>query len=260
MSISVETARPLTRLVPAATPSLPAMRTLSTMGIGTLGDYIDPTVLPTSARATWNNEALSDLPGTIVPFSSGSQLYGAGDPTDYLYSIVSGVARCYQVTADGRRQIVGFYLPGDLFGFGCGSKHMLSADAVGKSKVRMMKLTAVTALAARDEEIAQRLWTGLVVELCRDRRHILRLGTTARARVASFLLEMARRTSDTDGVDLPMPRQDIADYLSISLETVSRALTQLTSMSAITLFGTRKIKIRDHKLLKRLTCETISTR
>jgi CRP/FNR family transcriptional regulator, nitrogen fixation regulation protein len=255
MSISVESARPLTQLVPPA--NRPPARTLSTIGIC---NYIDPALPPTSASGTWTDEAPSDLPGTIVSFSAGSQLYGVGDTTDYLYLIVSGIARCYRVTGDGRRQIVGFYLPGDLFGFGCGGTHTLSTDAVGKSKVRMTKLTAVTALAARDAEVAQQLWAGLAVESCRNQRHILRLGTTARARVASFLLEMARRTSDTDRVDLPMPRQDIADYLSISMETVSRALTQLTSMSAIAMFGTRKIKIRDHQLLKRLTAETISTR
>ena len=256
MSIGVETARPLTRLVPTANPSVLARRTLSTIGIENFGDYSGRTVLPISSRAAWNNESAFELTGTIVPFAKGSQLYGAGDPADYLYSIASGVARTYRVTADGRRQIVGFYLPGDLFGFGCGNRHILSTDAVSKTTVRMMRLTALTALADRDAEVAKRMWIGLVEELCRDQRHILRLGTTARARVASFLLEMARRTSGTGTVELAIPRQDIADYLSITIETVSRTLTQLAGMSAIAFFDARKIEIRNHKVLKRLTSET----
>jgi CRP/FNR family transcriptional regulator, nitrogen fixation regulation protein len=242
--------------VPASNSSVPTKLTLSALQIGTLGDYSGRTVLPVSTRAIWNSESTLESTGTIVPFSKGSQIYGAGNPADYLYSIISGVARCYRVTADGRRQIVGFYVPGDLFGFGCGDKHILSIDAVSKTSVRIMRRTALTSLAARDVEVAQRLWIGLVEELCRNQRHILRLGTTARARIASFLLELDRRTSNTGTVELAIPRQDMADYLSITIETASRTLTQLARMSAIAFFGARKIEILNHKLLKRLTSET----
>src|ERR1700720_956061 len=82
-----------------------------------------------------------DQMGTEVPFARNGQFYCEGEPATYLYRIISGVARIYRMTTEGRRQIVAFYVPGDLFGFEAGETHMLSAEAITDTRVRMVKRT-----------------------------------------------------------------------------------------------------------------------
>ena len=194
--------------------------------------------------------------GTIVSFSGGSQLYGENEPAEYLYCLVAGVARGYRMTPDGRRQVVAFYVPGDLFGFELAGEHSFSVEAVSNSKVRMIKRTLISVAAAHDQDIAEDLVSSLAHELRRNQQHVRRLGKTAPERVASFVLELAERLSKDGMVDVPMSRRDIADYLGVTIETVSRTLTQLTNMAAIAMFGPRKIAIRDSGLLQRCASDT----
>jgi CRP/FNR family transcriptional regulator, nitrogen fixation regulation protein len=196
-----------------------------------------------------------DRIGTIAQFVPRSQFYSEMDPAKYLYKLISGVARGYRVTADGRRQIVAFYMPGDLFGFELGQSHTLSVEAISNASVRLINRHAIMTIAGRDEEVAKDMWTSLAYEFHRDREHILRLGKTAQERVASFLWEMSERLPKCGIVVLPMSRLDIADYLGLTIETVSRMLKQLVKLSVITISGTRKITIHDPLLLKRLTSQ-----
>lgn len=193
--------------------------------------------------------------GTLVSFSGGSQLYGEREPADYLYSLVAGVARGYRMTPDGRRQVVAFYVAGDLFGFELGGEHSFSVEAVSDSKVRMIKRTLISLAVARDRGIAEDLVSGITHELRRNQQHVRRLGKTAPERVASFVLELADRLSKDGMVDVPMSRRDIADYLGVTIETVSRTLTQLTNLAAISMYGPRKIAIRNSALLQRFASE-----
>ena len=136
---------------------------------------------------------------------------------------------------DGRRQISAFYFPGDIFGLETGEEHTFSAEAITDSKVLVIKRSTVVSLAARDNEVARQLWTLTSRELRRVQDHILLLIKTAEERVVSFLLEMAARRPGANTVELPMSRQDIADYLGLTIETVSRTLSQLEDTATIEL-------------------------
>jgi len=192
-----------------------------------------------------------ELLGTEVAFPRNGQFYVEGDSSTYLYKIVSGVARSYRMTADGRRQIVAFYVSGDVFGFEVGDSHTLSAEAVTDVRVRLVKLASLLNIASHDDDVAHQLWLNVGREIRRNQDHILQLGRAAPARVASFLLEMARRMPGADAVALSISRLDIADYLDIRIETVSRTLTQLARSGAIAL-SCRKIIVRNRALLTEL--------
>jgi CRP/FNR family transcriptional regulator, nitrogen fixation regulation protein len=193
-----------------------------------------------------------EMMGAQMSFSRNAEIYGEGEAADYLYRVVTGAVRTYKVLADGRRQVGGFYLPGDIFGVEPGDEHTFSAEAISESKVLVMKRSAVLALAERDSEVARQLWTLTGRELRRVQDHILLLIKSAQERVAAFLLEMAKRISGENAVDLPMSRQDIADYLGLTIETVSRTLTHLESAATIEVPTSRRIVLRNRAALSRL--------
>jgi CRP/FNR family nitrogen fixation transcriptional regulator len=193
-----------------------------------------------------------ELMGASMSFARNAEIYGEDEPADYLYKVISGTVRTYKVLSDGRRQIGAFYLPGDIFGLEMGDEHTFSAEAICDSKVLVIKRSAVVGLAARDNEVARQLWTLTGCELRRVQDHILLLIKTAQERVVSFLLEMAARTPAGNAVELPMSRQDIADYLGLTIETVSRTLTHLENAAAIELPSSRRIVLRNRTALGRL--------
>jgi CRP-like cAMP-binding protein len=139
-----------------------------------------------------------------------------------------------------------------MFGLEIGDEHTFSAEAITDSKVLVIKRTAVVRLATHDNDVARQLWTLTGRELQRVQEHILLLVKTARERVVSFLLEMAGRLSASNVVELPMSRQDIADYLGLTIETVSRTLTHLEMSAAIELPSSRRIILRNRTALGRL--------
>jgi CRP/FNR family transcriptional regulator, nitrogen fixation regulation protein len=193
-----------------------------------------------------------ELMGATMPFSRNSEIYGENEPADYLYKVVSGAVRTYKVLIDGRRQIGAFYLPGDIFGLEIGAEHSFSAEAITDCRIIVIKRSAVVALAARDNEVAQEMWALTARELQRMQAHVLVLIKSAQERVASFLLEMAERAPAAGVVELPMSRQDIADYLGLTIETVSRTLTHLEKTAAIEVPTSRRILLRNRSALNRL--------
>jgi CRP-like cAMP-binding protein len=193
-----------------------------------------------------------ELMGASMSFARNVEIYGEDEPADYLYKVISGTVRTYKVLSDGRRQIGAFYLPGDIFGLEMGDEHTFSAEAITDSKVLVIKRSAVVGLAARNNEVARQLWTLTGRELRRVQDHILLLIKTAQERVVSFLLEMAARMPAGNAVELPMSRQDIADYLGLTIETVSRTLTHLENAAAIELPSSRRVVLRNRAALGRL--------
>ena len=193
-----------------------------------------------------------ELMGALVPFARNAEIYGENEPADYLYKIVSGAVRTYKVLVDGRRQIGGFYLPGDMFGLETGEDHAFSAEAITGCKIIVIKRSAVAVQAARDNDVARQMWELTARELRRTQDRILVLIKSAQERVAGFLLEMAERSSVGGAVELPMSRQDIADYLGLTIETVSRTLTQLEKTAAIELPTSRRILLRNRTALNRM--------
>jgi CRP/FNR family nitrogen fixation transcriptional regulator len=143
-------------------------------------------------------------------------------------------------------------MPGDMFGLEVGDDHTFSAEAICDCKVLVIKRSALVALAARNNEVARQLWTMTAGELHRAQNHMMLLIKTAQERVAGFLLEMAKRSSAITEVELPMSRQDIADYLGLTIETVSRTLTQLENSAAIAVPTSRRIVLRNRAALTRL--------
>jgi CRP-like cAMP-binding protein len=190
--------------------------------------------------------------GIVMPFAHNSEIYGENEPTEYLYKVISGTVRTYKVLMDGRRQIGAFHAPGDVFGFESGEEHTFSAEAITDCKIALIKRTALMAAAARDNEVARYMWALTTRELQRAQAHTLLLIKGAQERVATFLLEMAERAPTGATVELEMSRQDIADYLGLTLETVSRTLNKLGKTATIELSSARCIVLRDHSALSRL--------
>ncbi len=193
-----------------------------------------------------------DLMGLVMPFARNEEIYGEGESADYAYKVLSGSVRVYKVLNDGRRQISAFYLPGDIFGLEPGDEHAFSADAIANSNILVVKRSAVAALTARDITSAQQLWALTARELQYMQDHVVLLVKSARERIASFLLQMGQRVSSANEIELPMSRQDIADYLGLTIETVSRTLTQLENSAAIALPASRRIVIRNRAALTQL--------
>jgi CRP/FNR family transcriptional regulator, nitrogen fixation regulation protein len=204
--------------------------------------------LPGAAMQTGTIE----LMGACMCFAANEEIYGESEPAEYLYKVVSGTVRTYKVLVDGRRQIGAFHLPGDIFGFETGDEHPFSAEAITECKIIVIKRSTVMALAARDNDIAHQMWALTACELRRVQEHSLVLIKSAEERVAGFLLEMADRVPSGGAVELPMSRQDIADYLGLTIETVSRTLKHLENAAAIEVPKRRRILLRNRSALRRL--------
>lgn len=194
---------------------------------------------------------LSQL-ATPMLYARNTEIYGEGEQAEYIYQVISGAVRAYKILDDGRRQIGAFYLPGDTFGLEVGQKHRMSAEAISSCTVSAIKRSSLLREAARDNDVALSLLHITASELQRAEKHVLLLVRTAQERVASFLLEMADRAAGTGTVDLPMSRQDIADYLGLTIETVSRTLTSLEAQAAIALPSSRKVRLINMRELRRL--------
>jgi len=201
-----------------------------------------------AAEPTGQIEAM----GAQIPFARNAEIYGEGEPAEYVYKLVRGTVRTSKILADGRRQIGAFYFPGDVFGLEVGDEHAFSAEAISDVIVLVAKRSVILARAARETSVSQELWSATGNELRRMQDHLLLLIKSAEERVAGFLLEMAARSRSLQVVELPMSRQDIADYLGLTIETVSRTFTQLESSSAIAVPTARRIELRNRSALAKL--------
>jgi CRP-like cAMP-binding protein len=184
-------------------------------------------------------------------------LFFEGDAQSYLYEVERGIVCLYKLHSDGRRQIISFCYPGDVIGLGSPDVHFCSAEAMSETSVRCIPLGAIKRMVQADARFGQRLLDVLATELAASRGQILRLGRPmAIEKVASFLISIARRSSvrNGDGVklELPMLRADIADFLGLTLETVSRTFTKLKLEGIIELPSSKTVIIRDKARLENL--------
>src|SRR4051794_16472698 len=163
-----------------------------------------------------------ELIGSPFRYSRDEEIYGEGEEADFVYKVISGAVRTCKIIGDGRRQINAFYLPGDLFGLEA-HLHRLTAEAIVDTKVIMFRRGQLERLATSNVDVACQLWSMTAKSLQHAEAHMLLLGRrTALERVAAFLMEMDARLDRTGTIELPMCRRDIADYLGLTLETVSR--------------------------------------
>ena len=193
------------------------------------------------------------LMGAAKSYLHNAEIYGEDEPAEYLYKVISGAVRTYKILSDGRRQIGGFYLPGDIFGLEFADEHTLSAEAIADANVLVIKRSMLTALAAHNAGVARELFALSGYEAHRMQERVLLLIKTAQERVVGFLLEMAERVPVGNAIELPMSRQDIADYLGLTIETVSRTLTSLEDSAAIELPTSRRsIVLRNRTALSHM--------
>jgi CRP/FNR family transcriptional regulator, nitrogen fixation regulation protein len=197
-------------------------------------------------------EQTMHLMGATMSYPRHAEIFGDNEPAEYLYKVVSGTVRTYKILSDGRRQIGGFYFPGDIFGLEFADEHTLSAEAITEAKVLVVKRSALNSLAGRDAGVSRELFALMGRELQRAQERILLLIKSSQERVASFLLEMAKRGPAANSIELPMSRQDIADYLGLTIETVSRKLTSLESSATIEVSTSRRIVLRNRTALSRM--------
>ncbi len=161
-------------------------------------------------------------------YDRGAEIYGQAEPADYIYQIVDGAVRSYKLLSDGRRQIGAFHLIGDIFGLENNAIHRFTAEAIVDTTVRLIKRCSLEHVAESDALVVTELLNMTTSNLQHAEDHMLLLGRkTSLERVAAFLLEMDRRLTAGGVIALPMCRRDIADYLGLTLETVSRALSNL---------------------------------
>ena len=170
--------------------------------------------------------------GRHVHFASCDTVFAQEDMTTSFYNLLEGVMRLYKLLPDGRRQIVGFALPGDFLGMATSARHSLSADAIGPVVVCRFSRTSFARFIEDKPHLLRRINEFAVRELSQAQDHMVLLGRrSAEEKVASFLVSwrdrLAQLSSPAKTVPLPMSRQDIADYLGLTIETVSRTLTKL---------------------------------
>lgn len=193
------------------------------------------------------------LVSTEFTYRKDEEIYGEDETAEYVYQVIRGAVRSYKLLSDGRRQIGAFHLPGDVFGLQSGSIHRLAAEAIIDTTLRLVKRKSLEQAAQSDVRVARDLWSITSGELLHAENHMLLLGRkTATERVASFLLEMDRRLAKSGLIALPMCRRDVGDYLGLTLETVSRVLSDLQQQRVLGLSGARQIVLRDRQRLAEL--------
>ncbi len=190
----------------------------------------------------------------LMRCARGQAVHAHGAPAKYLYCLASGMARKYKVKADGRRQIVDFLLPGDFFGLTTRPRHAFTVEAITEgTMVACYARRRLDLLANADIEVGQFIREIACETLSRLQKRLLVLGhATARRKVGAFVAELERRLSvePSQPFTLMMSRYDIADYLILSVETVSRALTDLKQSGAISLNGQHRVTIIDRTMLE----------
>ncbi|MGX4769597.1 helix-turn-helix domain-containing protein [Bradyrhizobium guangdongense] len=185
-------------------------------------------------------------------YKKGTEIYGEKEPAEYVYQVKTGAVRSYKLLSDGRRQIGAFHLAGDIFGLENGGLHRFTAEAIVDTTVRLIRRQTLELVADSDPVVANNLLSMTTSNLQHAEDHMLLLGRkTSLERVAAFVLEMDQRLTGADVIALPMSRRDIADYLGLTLETVSRALSRLHELGTIAFLGNtqRQIVLSDRQKL-----------
>ena len=207
---------------------------------------------PLVAGTTRDSKSLAatlQLMGVVRWYLRDSEVVGENEPAEYFYKVISGGVRSSKIHRDGRRQIRAFYFPGDIFDLELADAHTCSAEAITHTKVLVVKRKAIMECAVGDAAVAQELFDLAAHDLRRVQERIPLLVKSAEERVASFLLEMAERGLADDIIELPMSRQDIADYLGLTIGSISRTLRSLETCAAIEVRG-RRIVLCNRSALK----------
>ena len=187
-----------------------------------------------------------------IRYHRNSTIVCEGDPADYVFMVVDGIVRRCKTFQNGQRAIVAFHTPGELFGWTDELKHALSVEAATEALVLFFKRSTLFSVAAREQKVSEFLLTSTTGELRRIQEHSLLINRSAKCRVASFLLDLSVRIDEMSDLDLPMSHQDIADHLGLSIETVSRTITELERACLIERVSARTIVLKNRAALARI--------
>lgn len=190
-----------------------------------------------------------ELIGTPFSYAREEEIYGEDEEAEFVYQLIDGAVRTHKVLNDGRRQITGFHLPGELLGFEREDRHRHTAEALTDMRMLIFRRRQIERLATANADVACQLWSIAANRLHYAQDHMLLLGRrSALERVVSFLMEIDARLGATGTFILPMSRRDIADYLGLTIETVSRVITQLEDEGALLRAGGRQISLHRPQL------------
>jgi CRP/FNR family transcriptional regulator len=201
-------------------------------GIGAACDFCGAASYSICGALTPEQLAELDRMAKRAVYAPKDSLFSQGEPATKVFNVSEGVVRLYKLLPDGRRQVIGFKLPGDFIGLAAAEMHGLSADAVNQVAVCWFPKQAFVRFSEDKLALLRRLNEFANRELSYAQDRMLLLGRySAEEKMASFILgwrdRLARLGRATDEVGLPMSRRDIADYLGLTIETVSRTFTKL---------------------------------
>lgn len=198
---------------------------------------------------------------------AGKILFMEGDAAKSLFEIVEGSLRLYRILGDGRRVITGFLHAGDILGISFNSHYIYTAEAITPVTIRRLSKKAFEAELADSADIRPLVFQQMSDEMVQAQDQMVLLSTkNAEERLCTFLLKELQRALKNGGVQpivqLPMTRLDIADYLGLTIETVSRTVTKLCSKGVTAVSGRHSVKILKRAMLAHLAgdgdeCEEI---
>ena len=188
--------------------------------------------------------------GTVLNVPQGADIFSQGDACDVFFRVVSGAVRICRYLGDGRRLIDAFYGEEEFFGLSLDEARLFSAEALNDCVLVSYRRSAVLAQAETDVVLARQLFHIAMQGQARARRHALLLSRrSAGEKMAGFLLQQAAGGRD---ITLAMTRQDIGDYLGLTIETVSRSLHQFERQGLITISGNRGLCLTARAALEQL--------
>lgn len=192
---------------------------------------------------------------TTVTCGPGDAIFYEGDPAEHLFNVTGDAVRISKLLPDGRRQVTGLLFPGDFLGLAFNESYTYSAEAVGPSTLCRFPRTDLERLLSEHPKMERRLLGMASNELATAQDQMLLLGRkTAREKLATFLLMLSaraeRRGHPGNPIDVPMTRADIADYLGLTIETVSRTFTVLRKSGLIEAQGAASIFLPDPEAVR----------
>ncbi len=230
------------------------MRTSSQLAPSVVGlPFFDGRISPAPTGRNSGLESLDTI-GAVQSVRAGCELYAEGDAAASWYRVNSGILRTYKLLPDGRRQIDEFLFPGDYFGLESGADHDFATEAVTAATVIRYSRARLGSLVSEDAHLSAQLLQVTLGRLNKAHGRMLLLGRkNAGEKLASFLLEMLDRSSGRNTIDLAMSRTDIADYLGLTIETVSRTFPLLKQEGVVELPNAHHVVVIDRQALEDLT-------
>jgi CRP/FNR family transcriptional regulator, nitrogen fixation regulation protein len=198
------------------------------------------------------NRALCALRRGPVRYHRNNVIVCEGDPTDYMFLVVSGTVRTCRTYETGTRSIIAFYLPGDLLGWTNAAKHSLSVEAATDAIIVFLKRSVLLSVASQERGFANTLLAATTNELLRTQEHAMMISRNAQCRVAKFLTDLWTRLGKTACLDIPMSHQDIADHLGLTIETVSRVITNLERAGLVRRVSPQKLILQNQLALRHM--------